>query len=93
MSATPLSPAKRKQILRVIFISLLLDLVCEQITPWARLLTYLDLLYIYPSTLSQAPRILPQPRSPQRFLIPPQPGLRRPQCLQAILLPTHQRPL
>lgn len=29
MSASPVSPAKRKKILRVIFISLLLDLVCQ----------------------------------------------------------------
>lgn len=29
MSATPVTPAKRKQILRVIFVSLLLDLVCS----------------------------------------------------------------
>ena len=62
MSAIPVSPVKRKQILRVIFISLLLDLVSSYLHYEKSLLTFSDIVYIHPSPLSKAARILPQTR-------------------------------
>lgn len=55
MSATPILPERRKQIVKVIFISLLLDLVSMaaiyQIIPISMLTYfYLDLLHIYLAT-------------------------------------------
>lgn len=59
MSGAPIPQAKRNQILKVIFISLLLDLVCQPSVPELRELTNPDLLYLYPTVVPQAPRVLP----------------------------------
>ena len=61
MPAIPVSPVKRKQILRVIFFSLLLDLVSLYLRYKQRLLTLSDIIHLHPSSLSKAPGILPQP--------------------------------
>ena len=59
MSAVPVSQAKRNQILKVVFISLLLDLVYQPSVLELRELTDPDLLYLYPTVVPQAPRVLP----------------------------------
>lgn len=94
MAATALPAAKRKQILRVIFISLLLDLVGDPLEPTAHMLmgNPLDILHLHTTSLPEAPRILPESRSPGSILdFRPQSHPPRPQCLQTLLFSTDQR--
>ena len=66
MAAKPLDSAKRKQILRVIFISLLLDLVCARGTVAYSLrdsadVQMVDIIHLHSPTLPKTPRVLPKP--------------------------------
>jgi hypothetical protein len=79
--AVPVEAAVRKKVLRVVFISLLLDLVSWQFfspldfskpmvecRQWLTMLN-IGLIYIYPTTLSLPPRILQIPRSTGGVLV------------------------
>jgi hypothetical protein len=66
-AAVAVTPERRKQVLKVLFISLLLDLVsrvhhCPYASTRLTVVPCLDLLHLYPPAVSQAPRILPRRR-------------------------------
>ena len=95
MATAPIPQAKRKQILRVIFISLLLDLVGgapnEMVQP---LLTTLDFIHLHPPTIPETPRVLPEHRIQPRLIeLDSQSDLARLEYLQAILLAPYKRSL
>lgn len=94
----PVSPERRKKVLKVLFISLLLDLVCLDSAipcfspcPWLTLQSQ-DILHLHPTLVPQTPRVLPQCRN-TRIPDPPLADLLWPQCVQEQLQQTHQRSL
>ena len=61
----PVSAALRKKVLKVLFISLLLDLVRHPMPPLvlhATRLTGVDIIHLHPAPVPQAHRVLPQSR-------------------------------
>lgn len=84
--------AQRKQVLKVLMISLLLDLVRKADPhPTCNPLKPPDLLHLHPPTLP-LPSIL-LPRSGSLSELPPQPHLPLPKRLQELLRPSHRLPL
>jgi hypothetical protein len=90
-AAVVITPERRKQVLKVLFISLLLDLVSRvdhgpSASTRLTVVPRLDLLHLHPPAVPQAPRILPRRRCLDRiFIFEPDPPLSRPgpsQCLQ-----------
>lgn len=67
-SSSPIDPATRKRVLKVIAVSLLLDLVClvgHNVAPRGQamwLTICLDLLHLHPATVSETARVLPRSR-------------------------------
>ena len=100
-AAVVITPQRRKQVLKVLFISLLLDLVSRVVhCPSASVrltLVPLDLLHLHPPAVPQAPRILPRRRRLYLvFILKPDPSLScpgSPQCIQEYFCQTYQRPL
>lgn len=101
-AAVAVTPERRKQVLKVLFISLLLDLVSRlhhRPIPSTRLTVVpcLDLIHLYSPAVSQTPRILPRRRcldyififESDHSLSCPRPS----QCLQEHLRQTNQRSL
>jgi hypothetical protein len=93
----PVSPERRKKVLKVLFISLLLDLVCLDCStpcffPVPSAYTSQDILHLHPTLVPQTPRILPKCRN-TRVPDTPLADLLWPQCVQEQLQQTHQRPL
>ena len=93
MAATALAPAKRNQILRVIFISLLLDLVQTSVRlRGSNAKGWLDIFHLHPTAVPQASRVLSKPRSPLRIIdFYPQSHTAWSECLQTLLLTAYQR--
>lgn len=99
--AVVITPERRKQVLKVLFISLLLDLVSRVVhCPSASVrltVAPLDLLHLHPPAVPQAPRILPRCRCLDLvFILEPNAALSRPrppQCIQEYLCQTDQRSL
>ena len=100
-AAVAVSPERRKQVLKVLFISLLLDLVsrvdhCPSASTRLTVVP-LDLLHFHPPALSQAPRILPRRRCLDHVsILESNPSFSRPrptQCLQEHICQTDQRSL
>ena len=100
-AAVVITPERRKQVLKVLFISLLLDLVSRVVhcpsTGTHLTVLPLDLLHLHPPAVPQAPRILPRRRCLDLvFILELDPSLSRlspPQCIQEHVCQTHQRPL
>ena len=63
MASTSTPQTERKKVLKVIFISLLLDLVCAPFCAKAsaRLIDDLDIIYVHFTTFPEALGILPKP--------------------------------
>lgn len=98
-AAVAVTPQKRKQVLKVLFISLLLDLVSRvnHVSTASTVLTViptLDLLYLYSPTVPQAPRVLPRRRCLDNIFVnksnPPLSRTGSPQCIQEHLCQTNQ---
>ena len=81
-------PASRKRILRVLFISLLLDLVGTQKHSWKHSLTIPDFVHLHPTTLPIPHCFLSWYRS--RTVLRPEPHPAVPQRLQEVFLCSHR---
>ena len=101
-AAVVITPERRKQVLKVLFISLLLDLVsridhCPSASTHLTVVPPLDLLHLHSPAVPQAPRILPRRRCLDHiFILEPDHSLARPrppQCIQEYLRQTNQRSL
>lgn len=101
-AAVAVTPQKRKQVLKVLFISLLLDLVsrtnhCPSASAVLTVVPTLDLLYLHSPAVPQTPRVLPRRRCLGHIFIvesnPPLSRPRPPQCIQEHLCQANQRPL
>lgn len=83
-----LEPAERSRILRVLFISLLLDLVSYDETHSMAKLTRLDFIHFHITALSFPTLVLPIPRRTTYCIA--EPGLSLSECLQRVLRYTNQ---
>lgn len=99
--AITITPEQRKKVLRVLFISLLLDLVRNLqstlfISNAQRLILNVDIIHLYSPPIPQAPRILPDSR---RKTLEPEPPIdphahsEPAEPVQEQLRQTNQRPL
>lgn len=76
----PVTPQQRKKILRVLFISLLLDLVSTKMSrAQCKSLTKPDLIYLHPPSFPFSTHLLS--RSGDSPLLGPQPHLALSQCI------------
>jgi hypothetical protein len=98
-AAVAVTPERRKQVLKVLFISLLLDLVsrvdhCPSASTHLTVVPPPDLLHLHSPAVPQAPRILPRRRCLDHvFILESDPSLPRPgppQCIQEHFCQTNQ---